>query len=85
MPAGATMLSPDRGDVVELLTGAGLTVVALYGSEGIGSHLQEDRLLALMEDRDVWPRWRDILLKTANHPGVIGSSRSLLAVARRSP
>ena len=72
-------------EFVELLTGAGLTVVALYGAEGIGSHLQEEHLLALIEDRNVWPKWRDVLLKTADHPSVIGCSRSLLAVARRSP
>jgi ubiquinone/menaquinone biosynthesis C-methylase UbiE len=66
-----------------MLAEAGLTVERLYGAEGIGAHLQEDHLLAVMDDPEVWPAWREILLSTADHPSVVGVSRSLLAVARR--
>jgi SAM-dependent methyltransferase len=69
-------------EFVEFLTNAGLRVARLYGSEGIGAHLQEERLLAVMEDRDVWPSWQESLLSTADDPAIVGVSRSLLAVAR---
>ncbi|HVC35785.1 MAG TPA: class I SAM-dependent methyltransferase [Chloroflexota bacterium] len=70
-------------EFVALLAETGLVVERLYGAEGIGAHLQEERLLALMEDREVWPLWRETLLATADHPSVVGVARSLLAVARR--
>jgi hypothetical protein len=66
-----------------MLAEAGLTVERMYGAEGIGAHLQEDYLLAAMDNPEVWPMWRDMLLKTADYPCVVGVSRSLLAVARR--
>ncbi|HEX5416416.1 MAG TPA: methyltransferase domain-containing protein [Chloroflexota bacterium] len=55
----------------------------LYGCNGIGAHLPEDHLIALMADGDHWPAWREVLLETADHPSVVGVSRSLLAVARK--
>jgi SAM-dependent methyltransferase len=70
-------------EFVALLADAGLAVERLYGAEGIGAHLQEERLLALMADPEVWPAWRSVLCTTADHPSVVGVARSLLAVARR--
>ena len=66
-----------------MLAEAGLSVERVYGSEGIGAHLQEDHLLAVLDNPEVWPAWRDVLLRTSDHPSVVGVSRSLLAVARR--
>jgi SAM-dependent methyltransferase len=64
------------------LARAGFAIDAMYGCQGIGAHLQEDHLLALMEDAERWPIWRQILLDTCDHPNIIGVSSHLLAVAR---
>ena len=61
---------------------AGLNPLALYGCQGIGAHLQEDHLQALMGDAERWPTWRRVLLDTCNHPNIVGVSSHLLAVAR---
>jgi SAM-dependent methyltransferase len=66
-------------ELVGLLAETGLRVEQLYGSEGIGAHLQEEHLLGVMQDPELWPEWRDALLTTASHPNVVGVSRSLLA------
>lgn len=69
-------------EFVALLAGADLEVLDLYGCNGIGAHLQEDHLLALMADPVRWPEWERLLLATSNHPSVVGVSNHLLAVAR---
>ncbi len=70
-------------EFVAALTGAGLPVERLYGCNGLGAHLQEDHLLALMADPERWPIWRDVFLATCDHPNIVGVSNHLLAVARR--
>ena len=63
------------------LTRVGFDIRALYGCQGLGAHLQEEHLLALMDDRERWVVWRQVLLDTCGHPNVIGVSSQLLAVA----
>ena len=70
-------------ELVALLSDVGLSIDRLYGTSGIGAHLQEENLLAVMEDPVRWPLWREALLSTCDHPNVVGVSRHLLAVARR--
>lgn len=70
-------------EFVANLTEAGLAVERLYGCNGLGAHLQEEHLAALMADEARWPAWRDALLATCDHPNVVGVSNHLLAVARR--
>ena len=65
------------------LAQAGLIVRALYGCQGLGAHLQEEHLLALMDDPERWPLWRQALLDTCGHPTIVGVSPHLLAVATR--
>lgn len=65
----------------EELVDSGLTIDHLYGCNGIGAHLDEDNLLNLMADDQRWPSWRDVLLKTCDHPNVLGVSNHILAVA----
>jgi hypothetical protein len=72
-------------ELVALLEGRGFAVERLYGAEGIGAHLQEDHLLGLMADPELWPPWREVLLATADHPNIVGVARSILAVARPAP
>jgi ubiquinone/menaquinone biosynthesis C-methylase UbiE len=67
-----------------LLDESDLCLDRLYGTSGIGAHVQEENLLALMDDPERWPKWRTVLLDTCDHPSVVGVSRSLLAVARRT-
>ena len=71
------------GEFVDTLQAAGLSIERLYGCQGLGAHLQEEHLRALMDDPQRWPAWRDVLLATCDHPNVVGVSNHLLAVARR--
>ncbi|HEY8599207.1 MAG TPA: class I SAM-dependent methyltransferase [Thermomicrobiales bacterium] len=66
------------------LTAARLSVRALYGCQGLGAHLHEDHLLALMDDAERWESWRRVLLDTCDHPSIVGVSSHLLAVASPS-
>jgi SAM-dependent methyltransferase len=70
-------------ELVRLLEAVNLRVERLYGANGIGAHLQEEHLLALMDDPARWPLWRRALLATCDHPNLIGVSRHVLAVAHR--
>jgi SAM-dependent methyltransferase len=63
--------------------GSGLSIERLYGSSGLGAQLPEEHLLALMADPERWPAWREMLLRTCDHPMIVGVSNHLLAVARR--
>ncbi len=65
------------------LAQVGLEVVHLYGCQGIGAHLDEANLLALMADRQRWPLWERELLATCDHPAIVGVSNLILAVARK--
>jgi SAM-dependent methyltransferase len=69
-------------ELVALLEEAGLRLERLYGCGGIGAHLHEERLAALMADPERWALWREMLLATCDHPNVVGVSNHLLAVAR---
>jgi SAM-dependent methyltransferase len=72
-------------ELVALLEGAGLGVDRLYGCSGLGAHLHEERLAALLDDPERWALWRGVLLATCDHPNVVGVSNLLLAAARRPP
>lgn len=72
-------------EFVAVLEEEDLTVEHLYGCNGIGAHLQEENLMALMADPERWPTWCAVLLATCGHPSVVGVSNHLLAVARRTP
>lgn len=62
---------------------AGLDIVGLYGCQGIGAHLDEAHLVALMADPRRWPVWERELLATCDHPAIVGVSNLILAVARK--
>jgi SAM-dependent methyltransferase len=70
-------------ELVGLLEDAGLTIERLYGCSGLGAHLHEERLAALLDDPERWPLWRGVLLATCDHPNVVGVSNLLLAAASR--
>lgn len=66
------------------ITAAGFAIEHTYGCQGIGAHLDESNLLALMEDPDRWPQWQRKLLETCDHPAIIGVSNHILVVAKRA-
>jgi ubiquinone/menaquinone biosynthesis C-methylase UbiE len=88
---GTTTITPGRAPchffLPEELSGeliqAGFEVDHFYGCQGIGAHLDEVNLLALMNDPVRWPQWRRELLATCDHPAVIGVANHILAVTRR--
>jgi SAM-dependent methyltransferase len=67
----------------ETLRAAGLHVERVYGCNGLGAHIQEERLAALMADPARWPEWHELFLSTCDHPSIVGVSNHILAVARR--
>ena len=89
--AGNSVIGPGRApahffDVDELsrdLTSSGLVVVATYGCQGIGAHLDEGNLNMIMADEARWPMWKQVLLDTADDPGVVGISSHILMIARK--
>ncbi len=89
--SGTTTITPGRApcyfflpeELSGELTQAGFEVDHLYGCQGIGAHLDEANLLALMNDPVRWPQWRRELLATCDHPAVVGVANHILAVARR--
>ena len=89
---GVTLVGPGRAptwfflpeEFCTELENGGLDVRHLYGCNGVGAHLDEENLLALMDNGERWPAWRDALLQTCDHPNVIGVSNHILAVAQRA-
>ncbi len=77
LPTYAFLPEEFVGELVQ----AGFVVQARYGCQGLGAHLQEEHLLALMDDPERWPIWRRVLLETCDHPNIVGVSSHLLAVA----
>jgi len=64
---------------------AGLEIIRLYGSNGIGAQLQEENVLAILEDEDRWFIWRELLLATCDEPSIVGVSNHLIAVTTSNP
>lgn len=89
---GDGVMGPDRlptysfwpEEFVGEITAAGFVVEALYGCQGIGAHLPETHLLALMADQERWPLWQRALLETCARPDIVGVSNHLLVVARQA-
>lgn len=71
------------GELRDELTAAGLDIVREYGCQGIGAHLDETNLLAIMADEQRWPQWERVLLATCDEPGIVGVSNHILAVATK--
>ena len=82
-PGGALTYYFLPEEFVSSLAAADLEPVRLYGCNGLGAHLQEEHLNALMADPERWPTWRKQLLATCDHPSIVGVSNHLLAVVRR--
>lgn len=70
-------------EIASEVTQAHFDIERTYGCQGIGAHLDETNLLALMDDRARWPLWEHKLLETCDHPAIVGVSNHILVVARR--
>ncbi len=64
---------------------AGLEIIRLYGSNGIGAQLQEENVLTILEDEDRWSIWRELLLTMCDEPSIVGVSNHLIAVTKGKP
>lgn len=54
----------------------------LVGLEGLSSHLQE-ATNELHKDGKKWEMWMEIIIKTCNHPSVVGTAEHILYVGRK--
>ncbi len=66
-------------EMVDLLARKGIEVVEYVGVQGLSAHLDK-----VTEDcyqhPDRWRIWEEVLLRTCNHPSVVGVSDHILAV-----
>jgi SAM-dependent methyltransferase len=66
-------------EMVDLLARKGIEVVEYVGVQGLSAHLQ-----GVTEDcyrhPERWKVWEEVLLRTCNHPSVVGVSDHILAV-----
>lgn len=67
----------------ELYERHGVETLDMAALEGLSSH-HEKETNQLAENKEKWEKWIDILLKTCNHPSILGSSEHILLVGRKS-
>lgn len=66
-------------EMVDLLARKGIEVVEYVGVQGLSAHLK-DVTEECSRDPERWKIWSDVLLRTCNHPSVVGVSDHILAV-----
>ncbi len=66
-------------EMVDLLARKGIEVVEYVGVQGLSAHLQ-DVTEECSRSPDRWVIWKDVLLKTCNHPSVVGVSDHILVI-----
>jgi hypothetical protein len=59
----------------------GIQVLEMAGLEGLSSHHRR-AINKLSKDNEKWDMWLDLILKTCNHPAVVGGSEHFLLVGR---
>ena len=69
-------------ELQELFEKQKVETLDLVGLEGLSSHLEE-ATNELYKDRERWKMWMDILIRTCNHPSVVGTAEHILYVGRR--
>lgn len=60
----------------------GVEILDMAALEGLSSHHQRETI-QLHENPKKWKIWLEILLKTCNHPSIIGTSEHFLLVGRK--
>jgi SAM-dependent methyltransferase len=66
-------------EMVDLLARKGIEVVEYVGVQGLSAQLQQVTE-ECHQDPERWRVWEDVLIKTCNHPSVVGISDHILAV-----
>lgn len=61
----------------------GVEALDMAALEGLSSHHQEE-VNKLAENEERWQMWIDVLLRTCNHPSIVGISEHILLVGRKS-
>ena len=61
----------------------GVETLDMAALEGLSSH-HEEAVNKLAEDDERWEMWVDMLLRTCNHPSILGISEHILLVGRKS-
>ncbi len=66
-------------EAVDLLARKGIEIIEYAGAQGVSAQLREatDRCA---RDSASWAVWSDVLLRTCNHPSVVGASDHILLV-----
>ena len=66
-------------EMVDLLARKGIEVVEYVGVQGLSAHLK-DVTEECSRTPERWEIWKNVLLKTCNHPSVVGVSDHILVV-----
>jgi ubiquinone/menaquinone biosynthesis C-methylase UbiE len=66
-------------EMVDLLARKGIEVVEYVGVQGLSAHLK-DVTEDCYQRRDRWKIWQDVLIRTCNHPSVVGVSDHILCI-----
>ncbi len=60
----------------------GVETLDMVALEGLSSHHKRETN-RLARDKEKWSMWMDILLRTCNHPSIVGGSEHMLLVGRK--
>jgi len=71
-------------ELKELFEGLHVETLDLVALEGLSSHL-ERATNRLQKDEEKWSMWVDIVLKTCNHPSVVGTAEHILYIGKKAP
>ena len=71
-------------ELQELFEGLNVETLDLVGLEGLSSHLQE-ATNRLYKEKEKWKMWVDIILKTCNHPSIVGTTEHILYIGKKLP
>lgn len=66
----------------ELFESYGVETLEMAALEGLSSH-HEEETNRLAENKERWGTWIDIILRTCNHPAILGCSEHILLVGRK--
>jgi len=69
-------------ELKELFGKQNVKILEMAGLEGLSSHHRKETN-ALYKNKEKWKMWLEILLKTATHPSVIGSSEHFLLICKK--
>jgi SAM-dependent methyltransferase len=66
----------------ELFENLNVETLDLVGLEGLSSHLRRETN-RLYREKEKWNMWVDIILKTCNHPSIVGTAEHILYIGKK--